>query len=100
MHSRNIIVLVLLLIFTSFTIETPSTKFPGKFNVKKDLFLAQFDCKTDTDDIHSIAGVKTILSDDRFSKVKYHAVAGAYGIQDGLYVPANEIFEIAFGDHW
>jgi hypothetical protein len=73
------------MIFTSCTTETP-TKLLGKFNVEKDLYLAQFDSKTDVDDIHSIAGVKTILSDSRFSKVKYHAVAGAYGIQDGLYV--------------
>ncbi len=39
----------------------------GKFNVGKDLFLAQFDCKTDVDDIYSIAGVATMLADPRFS---------------------------------
>jgi hypothetical protein len=100
MHLRNIIVLVLLMIFISCTNKIPSTKLLGKFNVEKDLYLAQFDCKTDTDDIHSVAGVKTMLNDHRFSKVKYHAVAGAYGIQDGLYVTANEIFEMAFVDHW
>jgi hypothetical protein len=81
-------------------VETSSTKLIGRFNIEKDLYLAQFDSKTDTDDLHSVAGVKTILSDPRFSKVKYHAVAGAYGIQEGLYVPPNEVFEIAFGTHW
>lgn len=81
-------------------VETSLVGLIGKFNIEKDLYLAQFDSKTDTDDIHSVAGVKTMLSDPRFSKVKYHAVAGAYGIQAGLYVPPNELFEIAFGTHW
>ncbi len=72
----------------------------GEFNADKDLFLAQFDCKTDVDDIYSIAGVATMLADPRLSGVKYHAVAGAYGIQEGLYVPPNDLFKIAFGSHW
>ena len=41
-----------------------------------------------------------MLADPRFFKVKYHAVAGAYGIQEGLYVPAEEVFDLAFGEHW
>lgn len=72
----------------------------GYFNVEKDLFLAQFDSKTDVDDIHSIAGVATVLTDKRFASVRYHAVAGAYGVQGGLYVPANELFNAAFGKNW
>jgi hypothetical protein len=72
----------------------------GRFNTETDLFLAHFDSKTDVDDIHSIAGVATMLADERFSEVQYHAVAGAYGIQDGLYVPANGLFEKAFGNNW
>jgi hypothetical protein len=94
------IILILFVFCLSCTSETSSTKLIGKFNIEKDLYLAQFDCKTDTDDIHSIAGIATMLSDSRFLNVKYHAVAGTYGIQDGLYVPANELFEIAFGTHW
>ena len=35
-----------------------------------------------------------------FSTIKYHAVAGTYGIQEGLYVPPNDLFELAFGDNW
>ena len=72
----------------------------GKFNRDKDLYLAQFDVKTDVDDVHSVAAVATMLADPRFSKVRYHAVAGTYGIQEGLYVPAERVFDLAFGDHW
>jgi hypothetical protein len=41
-----------------------------------------------------------MLADPRFSGVRYHAVAGAYGTQEGLYVPAERVFDLAFGDHW
>lgn len=91
---------VLFLMCLSFSLETSSIKQTARFNIEKDLYLAQFDCKTDIDDIHSIAGVATMLSDSRLSNVKYHAVAGTYGIQEGLYVPGNELFEFAFGNHW
>ena len=72
----------------------------GRFDTDTDLFLAHFDSKTDVDDIHSVAGVATMLADPRFAAVNYHAVAGAYGTQEGLYVPAEELFELAFGDNW
>ena len=72
----------------------------GKFNRDKDLYLAQFDVKTDVDDVHSVAAVATMLADPRFSKVRYHAVAGSYGIQEGPYVPAERVFDLAFGDRW
>ena len=72
----------------------------GKFDRDKDLYLAHFDVKTDVDDVHSVAGVATMLADPRFSKVTYHAVAGTYGIQEGLYVPAESVFDLAFGNHW
>lgn len=71
-----------------------------KFNQQQDLLLAHFDSKTDVDDIHSIAAVATILQHPSFAQVKYHAVAGAYGIQTGEYVPAPELFELAFANHW
>jgi hypothetical protein len=77
-----------------------SSSIIGKFDTSKDLFLAQFDSKTDVDDIHTIAAVATMLRHPRMAQVNYHAVAGAYGIQDGLYVPAPELFESAFGGHW
>jgi hypothetical protein len=44
--------------------------------------------------------LSTLLSSPNFSKIKYHAVAGAYGIQEGLYVPPNELFQLAFGNSW
>ncbi len=72
----------------------------GGFNLKKDLLLAQFDCKTDVDDLHSAAALATLLSNSTFSGIKYHAIAGSYGIQEGLYVPANDLFELAFGGNW
>jgi hypothetical protein len=72
----------------------------GKFDRDKDLYLAHFDVKTDVDDVHSVAAVATMLADPRFSKVRYHAVAGTYGVQEGLYVPAERVFDLAFGDHW
>jgi hypothetical protein len=72
----------------------------GRFNIKKDLLLAQFDCKTDVDDLHSAAALVTLLSDSGFSQIHYHAVAGTYGIQEGLYVPPDTLFNLAFGDNW
>jgi len=72
----------------------------GRFNLEKDLLLVQFDCKTDVDDLHTVAAVATLLSDSKFSKIHYHAVAGTYGIQEGLYVPPNALFKLAFGDNW
>lgn len=72
----------------------------GKFDRDKDLYLAHFDLKTDVDDVHSVAAVATMLADPRFSKIRYHAVAGTYGIQAGLYVPAEGVFDLAFGENW
>ena len=80
--------------------EDSSPDLLGRFDRDKDLYLAHFDVKTDVDDVHSVAAVATMLADPRFSKVRYHAVAGTYGVQEGLYVPAEEVFELAFGDHW
>jgi len=72
----------------------------GRFNAEKDLLLAQFDCKTDVDDVHAAAALITLLSNPNFSKIKYHAVAGTYGVQEGLYVPPNDLFQLAFGSNW
>jgi hypothetical protein len=73
---------------------------PGNFNIDKDLLLVQFDCKTDVDDLHTVAAFATLVSNQRFSKINYHAVAGTYGTQGGLYVPPNDLFQLAFGDNW
>lgn len=80
--------------------EAPDPTKIGKFAVESDLLLAHFDLKTDVDDLHSAAAVATMLADPCLTEVQHHAVAGAYGTQDGPYVPANELFEAAFGEHW
>jgi hypothetical protein len=41
-----------------------------------------------------------MLMHPAFLEVKYHAVAGTYGIQEGQYVPAIELFGLAFTGHW
>jgi hypothetical protein len=99
MH-RFIRVVVFFFILMIFSSKPSLSNVIGKFNADKDLFIAQFDCKTDVDDLHSIAGVATMLADHRIKNVNFHAVAGSYGIQDGLYVPANELFNAAFGNKW
>lgn len=70
------------------------------FDIKKDLLLAQFDCKTDVDDLHSVAALYSLLKNSDFETVNYFAVAGTYGIQKGAYVPPNSLFQKAFGDLW
>jgi len=72
----------------------------GNFNAERDLFLAQFDSKTDADDIHSVAAVGIMLRDPRLAGVDFHAVAGAYGIQEGLYIPSPQLFNLVFGERW
>jgi len=70
------------------------------FDLKKDLLLAQFDCKTDVDDLHSVAALYSLLENAAFKTLNYFAVAGTYGVQNGLYVPPNPLFHKAFGDLW
>jgi hypothetical protein len=102
MKSKTLIFIALFIIFISSNslalhINPPKE---GNFNKDKDLLLVNFDCKTDVDDLQSAAALATLLSDNKFSKVNYHAVAGAYGIQEGLYVPPNDLFQLAFGANW
>jgi hypothetical protein len=102
MISKTVVVLVLVTVSMSFknnVVDIGNSR-TGGFNIKEDLLLLQCDCKTDVDDLHTVAAFATLLSDSVFSKVQYHAVAGAYGIQTGLYVPPNDLFQLAFGDNW
>lgn len=96
------IFLTIIISFLSFKNIDPDTgsSNEGRFNIEKDLLLVQYDCKTDVDDLHSVAALRTLLSHPAFLKIKYHAVAGTYGIQEGLYVPPNDLFQLAFGDNW
>lgn len=72
----------------------------GRFDPTSDLFLAQFDIKTDTDDLHSAAAVATFLASPKFECVNYRAVSGSYGTQGGVYVDPETIFADAFGGNW
>ena len=90
----------LLLVVTLLTPTLAAQAPPARFDPESDLLLLQYDCKTDVDDLHSVAAAAMLLRDARFADIRFHAVAGAYGIQDGEYVPANELFAAAFGDDW
>lgn len=70
------------------------------YNIDTDLLLVHYDCKTDVDDLHSVAAFATLLAQPEYQNLKYHAVAGTYGMQNGLYVPANELFDLAFKSNW
>ncbi|WP_339723784.1 hypothetical protein [uncultured Paraglaciecola sp.] len=100
MAAFKLIFSTFVLVFLTTTVEAKKGGQLGQFNIEKDLLLAQFDSKTDVDDIHSIAATATMLADERFQKVKFYAVAGAYGDQEGLYVPASKLFELSFERRW
>jgi len=72
---------------------------PG-FNMEKDILIAQFDSKPDPDDIHAIAALGSIINHPEMADLNYYAVAGAYGKQGdhNLYIPAPDLFNLAFGD--
>lgn len=102
MKLKTLLITAIAAIFMSFIsngIAEKNSKVKS-FNIEKDLLLAQFDCKTDVDDLHTVAAFVTLLSDSNFSRIKYHAIAGTYGIQGGLYVPPNDLFQLAFKDNW
>jgi len=102
MKFKALIFIAIVTIFMAFNCNSTDNSTPGagRFNIEKDLLLVQFDCKTDVDDLHTVAALATLLSDIKFSKINYHAVAGTYGIQEGLYVPPNALFQLAFKDNW
>lgn len=91
---------LILILFSACNSQKQEITLLGRFDIQKDLLLAQFDCKTDVDDLHSVAGLGTLLRDVRFADINYHGVAGSYGTQEGLYVPANELFINTFGKRW
>jgi len=74
---------------------------PNQFNKEKDLFIAQFDCIPDSDDVHSQAAVGCLLAHPDFKGVNYFAVAGAYGVQvrnkKFKYIDTEELMNVAFG---
>ena len=88
--------MILLLYCASNSALTAQTE----FQLEKDLLLVQFDCKTDIDDLHTAAALATLMHSKDFQSVDYHAVAGTYGMQNGLYVPPESLFEQAFPGNW
>mgnify|MGYP007006688273 FL=1 len=102
MKSKTVVFIAIASIFIFFNsnAQDKRSQKSGDFDINQDLLLAHFDCKTDVDDLQSAAALVTLLSDIKYSKINYHAVAGTYGIQEGLYVPPNELFNLAFGDNW
>jgi len=102
MKLKAVILIAIATIFISFNCNAQDMRSQkaGNFDIDKDLLLAHYDSKTDVDDLQSVAALATLLSDNKYSTINYHAVAGAYGIQEGLYVPPNELFNLAFGDNW
>ncbi len=102
MKSKNLLFTVSALFIIVFHIKAQdqSTTTTPRIDMKRDLLLVQYDCKTDVDDLHSVAAFRTMLNNAACSKINYHAVAGAYGIQDGLYVPPNDLFQLSFGKNW
>ncbi|NKI31736.1 hypothetical protein [Croceivirga thetidis] len=97
LNSRRKLLVLMLFAFcmTSFCKGQETT-----FNLDKDLLLAQYDCKTDIDDLHSAAALATLLAHPKYADLKFHAVVGTYGFQDGLYVPPNDLMTLAFQDNW
>ena len=72
----------------------------NRFDLNKDMLLVHFDCKTDVDDIQTMAAFATLLSSPAYANINYHTVTGAYGVQEGLYAQPNELLDLAFKNHW
>ena len=70
------------------------------FNQANDLLLLNYDCKTDVDDIHTMAAFATLSANSKYKSINYHAVAGTYGVQEGLYVPPYSLLPLIFDNHW
>ncbi len=93
------LLLLSLIFFSCKSVHVPEAE-GSKFNLDKDLLLLHYDFKTDVDDLHSVAAFATFHTISKYSNIKYHAVAGTYGTQTGLYVPPNDLCKKAFGTNW
>ena len=98
MKSNKIIFIAIVFIFSNSCTQDTRSQKAGNFDLNKDLLLAHYDCKTDLDDLQSAAALATLLSDIRFSKINYHAVAGTYGIQEGS--GQDDLLEITVDHIW
>ena len=94
--------LIITLVFYNFSILKTHQVYAqaDRFDLNKDFLLVHFDCKTDVDDLQTMAAFATLLSSSDYSNINYHIVTGTYGFQQGLYVPPNKLLELAFKNHW
>lgn len=90
---------LLVLIFTSCLASADEMQIP-LFDKSNDLLLLNFDLKTDVDDVHTIAASDLVFSHPSFSNINVLAITGTYGVQSGLYVPADELMDKVFNDKW
>lgn len=95
----TLFILLLLSLPLTLNARTADNDAPA-FNMEKDLLLLHFDLKTDVDDVHTIAATDLILRSPAFTKLKVFAVSGTYGVQGGLYVPADKLLDRVFGNRW
>lgn len=67
------------------------------FDVNKDILVAQFDNRTDADDLHSIAALGSMLQHRDFYGVNVYAVLGATGTQVGGIIDSISLMELVWG---
>lgn len=73
----------------------------GRFSPSTDLLIANFDNKPDADDIYSIAGLTTMLRDQRLACVRVVATTGAYAARNPEpFIHADTLMTMAFGTNW
>lgn len=72
----------------------------GLFDPANDLLILNYDSKPDVDDLQAVAAAGSILQDPAYASIDFVATHGAYGIQTGTFLPAAELFTLAFGENW
>jgi hypothetical protein len=60
-------------------VRSDASKMFGKFDVSRDILLAQFDGRPDADDLHAQAAFGCMLRHPEFADVKVYGVHNAYG---------------------
>ena len=96
--SKSFLLILLLAFASNVLLAQQNSSVP--FDIEEDILLVQLDCKTDVDDIHTAAALLTLMNHPDFRSVRYKSVAGTYGVQEGLYVPPNDLLNLAFGKKW
>jgi uncharacterized protein len=70
-----------------------------RFDPSRDLLVVNYDIKPDVDDLHSAAAFATFVN--RFPACfDFVVVAGTYGNQDGNFIQAPGLLNLAFGKRW